>query len=71
MEKKKRISVHKQDIEWNLMNYKEDIRKDEIENSLYHLEIREIIRKSAEHPDHYEFMIDLYRHWVKWNISAK
>ena len=71
MEKKKRISVHKQDIEWNLMNYKEDIRKDEIENSFHHLEIREIIRKSAEHPDHYEFMIDLYRHWVKWNMSAK
>ena len=71
VEKKKRISVHKQNIEWNLMNYEESIGKDEIENSLSYLERKEIIRKSTEHPDYYEFMIDLYRHWVKWNISAK
>jgi hypothetical protein len=71
MEKNKRISAHRPDIEWNLMNYEKGIGKEEIENTLYHLEKREIIRKSAEHPDHYEFMIDLYRHWVKWNVRPK
>jgi hypothetical protein len=71
MEKKKRISAHKPDIEWNLMNYEKGIGKEEIEDALRHLEKREIIRKSAEYPDHYEFMIDLYRHWVKWNIRPK
>lgn len=71
MEEKKRISVHKSDIEWNLMNYEGSKEKEKIENAISYLEKREIIRKSAEHPDHYEFMIDLYRHWIKWNIRPK
>jgi hypothetical protein len=68
MEKKKRISVHKSDIELNLMNYEDIERIETIDKSLDQLKKREIIRETTGHPDYYEFMVDLYRHWVKWNI---
>jgi len=71
MEKKKTISVHRSEIEWDLMSYEEGIGRDEIQNSLFHLERREIIRRSVDHPDQYEFEIDLYRLWVKWNLRPK
>ncbi|MGD2246777.1 MAG: ATP-binding protein [Candidatus Methanofastidiosia archaeon] len=71
MKKKKRISVTKSDIEWNLMSNGKTIEKKEIEKSLSYLEKREIIQKSAERPENYEFVVDLYKYWVKWNISSE
>lgn len=71
MEKKKTVSVHRSEIEWDLMSYEDGIEREEIEDSLSNLERREIIKKSTDHPDQYEFMIDMYRHWVKWNIAPK
>jgi hypothetical protein len=68
MEKKKKISVHKSDIEWSLMNYEDIERIETIDKSLDQLKKREIIRETTGHPDYYEFMVDLYRHWVKRNI---
>lgn len=69
MEKKKKKSVHRSEIEQNFMEYEKRMGK--IEKVLHRLERREIIRKSTEHPDHYEFTIDLYRHWIRWNISQR
>ena len=71
MEKKKKISLHRSEIEWNIMEYEKNLERAEIEKALFRLERREIIRKSAEHPDYYEFTIALYRHWIRWNIPGK
>ncbi|MBU7038130.1 MAG: ATP-binding protein [Theionarchaea archaeon] len=69
MEEKREISIHENDIKSYLFNNKKDIRKDIVEKELFHLERKGIIKRSAEHPDYYEFTIDLYRRWTKWEIS--
>lgn len=69
MEKKKSISVNRSEIEENLAESEEAIERDEIEKALSSLERKEIIRKSTEHPDYYEFRVDLYEHWIKWNLG--
>jgi hypothetical protein len=71
MAEKKEISVHKSEIEWNLIEYENEISKVEIEKALTHLVKKEIIKKSIEHPDYYEFTTDLYRNWVRWNLTRE
>lgn len=71
MEKMREISVHRSEIEHNLLKYEKDISRIEAEKALSHLERKEIIKKSDDHPDYYEFAIGLYRHWVKWNMSER
>jgi len=69
MGKKKVISVHRSDIEWGLLEHDETMGRVEIDEALSNLERKEIVKKTAEHPEYYEFTVDLYRHWAKWNIS--
>ncbi len=69
IEKMKKTSIHRSDIELSMGKYEKNINRAEIDRALIHLEKREIIRKSSEHPEYYEFAIDLYRQWVKWNLS--
>jgi hypothetical protein len=69
MKEKKVICVHQSEIELNLLEQDEDLGKTKIEKALSLLERKEIIRKTVEHPAYYEFTVDLYRQWVKWNIS--
>jgi len=68
IEKKRVISVHKSDIEWNLLEYDKNIERTEIEQALSDLKRKEIIKKTVERSEYYEFTADLYRHWVKWNV---
>ncbi len=69
MGKKREITIHRSEIEMNLIENEEIMDKREIEKALSNLERREIIRKSTEHPDYYEFAIDIYRQWIKWNLT--
>lgn len=69
MKEKKAICVHQSEIELSLLELDEDMEKSKIEESLSLLEKKEIIQKTVEHPEYYEFTVDLYRQWVKWNIS--
>jgi hypothetical protein len=71
MEEKSVTSVHKSEIEKYLAEHSRKTDAPDIERALSHLERREIVRKSAEHPEYYEFTIDLYRHWIKWNLSEQ
>ena len=50
------------------LNQTKVLSKDEIEKAFSHLERKEIIERSSEHPEHYEFTVDLYKHWIRWNI---
>jgi hypothetical protein len=68
MEKKKITSVDKSDLSFNIMSQYDSIDKENIDRTLSKLEEKEIIQKSDDHPDLFEFTADLYRHWVKWNI---
>lgn len=69
LEERKITSVNKFEIEEDLSKREEIIKKTEIEKALSSLEKKEIIKKSTEHPDYYEFTIDLYKHWIKWNLG--
>ena len=71
MEKKKAASVHRSDIEWNVLEHDKSIGRAEIEKALSELEKKEIIKKAAGHTEYYEFTVDLYRYWAKWNISHR
>lgn len=68
MEEKNTTSIHKSEIEKCLEERNKKESAPDIEKALSHLERREIIRKSIEHPEYYEFTIGLYRYWVKWNL---
>lgn len=68
MEKKRTTSVDKSDLSFNIISYDNSIKKNTIDKTLSNLEKKEIIQKSDDHPDFFEFTADLYRHWVKWNI---
>jgi hypothetical protein len=69
MKEKKVICVHQSEIELSLLEQCGDIGKSKIEEALSLLERKEIIQKTVEHPEYYEFTVDLYRQWIKWNIS--
>ncbi|MGC1121046.1 MAG: ATP-binding protein [Candidatus Methanofastidiosia archaeon] len=68
MGEKRKMSIHKSEIVSYLIN-SECIEKNLIEKELVHLERKKVIKKSIEHPDYYEFTIDLYRYWIKWEMS--
>ncbi|MBU7025458.1 MAG: ATP-binding protein [Theionarchaea archaeon] len=68
MEEKRTVSVNRSEIEEDLVKHYKTLEKSEIKKALSHLERKEIIRKSIEHPNYYEFTIDLYKHWIKWNL---
>ena len=69
IEERKITSVGKSEIEENFSKREKIIEKTEIEKALFSLEKKEIIKKSTEHPDYYEFMMNLYEHWIKWNLG--
>jgi Cdc6-like AAA superfamily ATPase len=68
MGEKNATSAHKSEIEHYFAEHSKKTNDQDIEKALSHLERKEIIRRSTEHPDHYEFTIDLYRYWIKWNL---
>lgn len=71
LEKKKETSAHKSKIELELLEDDKNITVAEIGEALSRLERKEIIKRSAEHPEYYEFAIDLYRHWTKWKLIGR
>lgn len=68
MEKERKTSIHRSGIQSYLEKNGRNTGRDLIERELIYLEKKEIIRKSTEHPDYYEFTIDLYRYWTKWEM---
>lgn len=71
MEENGSISIHRSELEKCLEQHEKGRRKLELGKTLSNLERKEVIRKCTDHPDYYEFTIDLYRHWIKWNLQEK
>lgn len=68
MEEKETVSIHRSEIIGDPIGHDRTIEIHRIEDALSRLERKEIIGRSSEHPDYYEFTIGLYKHWIKWNL---